>query len=131
MQRALDVDQSKPRSDKKSYRLVNVGAVRVLLVDDNGGVQSGEGSLLESDEDDDDDGTSTPVSSCCSGSGELESSTCCSDGPIESGSANAYVAWCFPVGSVDDPPDRPGLAHFCEHMIFSERVIRSSGPMHL
>ena len=125
MHRTLDVDQSKPRSDKKSYRLVNVGAVRVLLIDDTGGVQPGEGSLLESD--DDDDNASAPVSSSLSGSGELESSTCCSDGPIESGSANAYVAWCFPVGSIDDPPDRPGLAHFCEHMIFSERDFRSSG----
>ena len=34
------------------------------------------------------------------------------------GDAMAYCSLAVNVGSYNDPPDRPGLAHFLEHMIF-------------
>lgn len=36
----------------------------------------------------------------------------------ELSSKNAAAAMCVGVGSMADPPDAPGLAHFLEHMLF-------------
>ena len=33
-------------------------------------------------------------------------------------SEHAAAAMCVDVGASHDPPDLPGLAHFCEHMLF-------------
>ena len=111
------LDSSKPLSDKKSYRVLNVGAVRVLLIHDPTGNPPNDDTTESNYSDDEAIENSVP-----SGTHEIGGSTesSYSGSEAEEGSSNACVAWCFPVGSFDDPDDLHGLAHFCEHMIFSE-----------
>lgn len=112
----VDLNPTRSLSDKKAYRLVRVGAIRVLLIDDPAPVALVSEDVSASADDDDDD---VPESSASG----YESSAAPSAAGGEGGNASACIAWAFPVGSFDDPSDLQGLAHFCEHMIFSERLL--------
>ena len=127
--RHFDLNATKPRSDKKSYRLIDIGAIQVLLIDDPVGDVSDNKAHSRSDTTE--ESVAADARSYSKGSTNTESSNGSgSSGGPSNRECNAYVAWCIPTGSFDDPDDLQGLAHFCEHMIFSEHEYASLVPMY-
>jgi nardilysin len=110
------LESTKPLSDRKNYRIVDVGAVRVLCIHD----PSTTGALAgDSTDDSDEEGsfeTSSSDESHSDATGDSDASESSTSDARCSGSS--YVAWCVPAGSFDDPADLQGLAHFCEHLVF-------------
>ena len=104
-----ELDGTKPESDPKSYRFVRLanGLECVLIhdpaaaaaADDDDSEGEDDGDDGDDDDDDDDDG----------------------DGDDDGGGGvggRAAAAMAVAAGSWDDPEALPGLAHFCEHMLF-------------
>ena len=112
----LSTSIAKPQEDERGYRLIELpNWLRALLISDPSVVSDDaddqEGDKDESDqdedgsEDDDDD------------DGDDEDDDEADDDEDESGK-KAACAICLGVGSLCDPPQLDGLAHFAEHMVF-------------
>ncbi|CAM9583212.1 unnamed protein product, partial [Phaeothamnion confervicola] len=126
-----DIDATKARSDKKSYRLVRLpNGMRVMLVHEPAGAarDSDEESVgSDSDEYEDDDGSEYEEYTD-EGSGDEDgeyNSESDADAPRGGGGGGggdivkrAAVAMAVGVGSFSDPPHCQGLAHYLEHMLF-------------
>lgn len=134
-----DLNASKSPFDKKEYRQILLpNGLRVVLISDtvamtqsynNGGI------YMDDDEDDEDDDSSSfeaakngghkgdkvnddDENDCDEDDVDEDSENGSTSGGAERGLRNAAAAMVVGVGSMSDPPECPGLAHFLEHLLF-------------
>jgi nardilysin len=117
-----DLSESKSPFDKKEYRqIILPNGLRVVLISDtmamtqsynNGGIP-----MDDDDFDDEVDNQSDKESEMEDEEDDEESEDGSSPGS-DHGLRNAAAAMVVGVGSMSDPPDCQGLAHFLEHLLF-------------
>lgn len=121
-----DLNKSKSPLDKKEYRQILLpNGLRVVLISDttamtqsynSGGIYMEE----EDDSDDDDDEVDNQSNQEDQKDNEEEDDDSEGDGSSggDHGLRNAAAAMVVGVGSMSDPPECQGLAHFLEHLLF-------------
>ena len=128
-----DLNPSKSSSDKKEYRQILLpNGLRVVLISDTLAMTQSynSGGIFMEDEDDEDEdqdedekeeeephrkGDSDEDDDSSDNDDEEDEDE--SDGP-DRGLRNAAAAMVVGVGSMSDPPECQGLAHFLEHLLF-------------
>ena len=108
-------DLAKPESDPKTYRWLRLAnGLECVVVHDPSAAAAADDE--ESDDDADD------------GASDDEADDGAGGGGGGGGGGRAAAALAVAAGCWDDPPEWPGLAHFCEHMLFmgSERHPREN-----
>jgi len=128
-----DLNESKPLLDKKLYRQILLpNGLRVVLVSDTvamhqapvGGYYDGDDHSEESSEDeDDDDDLDEDDNDGGNNNNRMEENHSDDDDDgseydEEEGLREAAAAIVVGVGSMYDPPEAQGMAHFLEHMLF-------------
>lgn len=122
----LDITVDVPPSDARLYRrLTLANGMGVLLIHDPAmAADAAAGGDSEEGEDgsgSDDDGAVTESDTDASGSeddDEEDARDAPGGGSKGTAAKKAAAAVAVGVGSLCDPPDMPGLAHYLEHMLF-------------
>ena len=123
-----DLNRSKSPLDKKEYRQILLpNGLRVVLISDTTAMTqsyNSGGIYMEEDDDtnDDDDDVDNQSNQEDLKDNEEEEDEDDSEGDSSSGGdhglRNAAAAMVVGVGSMSDPPECQGLAHFLEHLLF-------------
>ena len=119
-----DLNRSKSPLDKKEYRQILLpNGLRVVLISDTTAMTqsyNSGGIYMEEDDDTDDDDVDNQSNQEDLKDNEEEEDD--SEGDSSSGGdhglRNAAAAMVVGVGSMSDPPECQGLAHFLEHLLF-------------
>ncbi len=122
-----DLNPSKSPFDKKEYRQILLpNGLRIVLISDTVAMTQSynSGGIFMEDEDDDeetdgetDDTASKELEDPKNADNNEDEDDDESEGP-DRGLRNAAAAMVVGVGSMSDPPECQGLAHFLEHLLF-------------
>ena len=118
-----DLNKSKSPLDKKEYRQILLpNGLRVVLISDTTAMTQSynSGGIYMEEEDDSDDEVDNQSNQEDQKDNEEEDDDSEGDGSSggDHGLRNAAAAMVVGVGSMSDPPECQGLAHFLEHLLF-------------
>ena len=114
-----DLNESRPPLDKKLYRQILLpNGLRAVLISDTIAIHQAPFRAYHDSDDDTDDGSDKNCNDDDNNDENNREDEEGSEYDEEEGLREAAAAMVVGVGSMYDPPEAQGLAHFLEHMLF-------------